>query len=58
MAASSLRRDHSIVVRVVEARQLPADCQDTYCVIRIDNNTAEQVCDAMHAPRPPTRVPP
>jgi hypothetical protein len=38
-----LRRDHNIVVRVVEARQLPADCQDTYCIVRIDNRTAEQV---------------
>ena len=49
MATSGLRRDHSILVRVVEARQLPVDCQDAYCVLRIDNNVADQV-------RPPART--
>ena len=40
---ASLRKDHNILLRVIEARKLPNDCQDTYCIVRIDNHYDSQV---------------
>jgi len=40
---STLRKDHRIAVRLVEAKQLPDDCQDSYCVLRANSSSNEQV---------------
>jgi len=39
---ASLRKDHNIIVRITEAKNLPPDCMDMYAVIRVDNDVANQ----------------
>ena len=38
-----LRKDHRIVVKISEGKNLPTDAQDAHCVIRIDDQVATQV---------------